>query len=84
MGRQGGAERRAVGVATSRGYSYWFREMLSLCMIDVAHSEIGTEVTWCGASPAGRRRRSARQVAPAPYKQDNRRVDLSTLQPRRN
>ena len=35
---------KLVGVATSRGYSYYFRQMLSLCTIDVAQSEPGTEV----------------------------------------
>src|SRR5699024_12262661 len=33
-----------VGVATSRGYSYYFRKMLSLATIDVDHEDIGTEV----------------------------------------
>lgn len=33
-----------VGVTTMRGYSYYFRKMLSLCTIDVEHSEPGTEV----------------------------------------
>jgi vanillate/3-O-methylgallate O-demethylase len=36
---------KAVGVATSRGYSYSFRQMLSLCTIDVAQSEPRTEVS---------------------------------------
>jgi vanillate/3-O-methylgallate O-demethylase len=36
---------KLVGVATSRGYSYYFRQMLPLCTIDVEQSEPGTEVT---------------------------------------
>jgi vanillate/3-O-methylgallate O-demethylase len=31
-------------VATSRGSSYYFREMLSLCTVDVAHADAGTPV----------------------------------------
>jgi vanillate/3-O-methylgallate O-demethylase len=34
-----------VGVATSRGYSFYFREVISLCTIDLSHSEIGADVT---------------------------------------
>ncbi|MGQ4557656.1 aminomethyl transferase family protein [Halobellus sp. GM3] len=73
-----------VGVSTCRGYSYYFREMLSLCTIDVASSEPGTEVTvvWGeGANPKSPTVESHEQttvratVAPAPYKDDNRRVD---------
>ena len=73
-----------VGVSTSRGYSYWFREMLSLCTIDVEHSEIGTEVCVVWGDPDGPQKEIRAKVAPAPYKQDNRRVDLKTLQPRRS
>ncbi len=75
-----------VGVATMRGYSYYFREMLSLCTIDVEHSEPGTEVTvlWGegenSRSPTveGHIQKEVRAtVAPIPYKKDNRRADLS-------
>ena len=68
---------KLVGVATSRGYSYYFRQMISLCTIDVDCSEPGTEVLFSGAI-RGTGRRSCHR-APAPYKQDNRRVDLRTL-----
>lgn len=77
-----------VGVSTGRGYSYHFRDMISLCTIDVAHSEPGTEVTivWGeGGSPANPRIEShtskeiSATVAPAPYKQDRRRTDLHSL-----
>lgn len=73
-----------VGVSTSRGYSYWFREMLSLCTIDVEHSQIGTEVCVVWGDPEGSQKEIRAKVAAAPYKQDNRRVDLKTLQPRRS
>lgn len=68
-----------IGVSTSRGYSYFYREMLSLCVIDVAHSEPGTEVTVVWGEPGEPQREIRARVAPAPYKPDNRRIDLTTL-----
>ncbi|MGV9718226.1 hypothetical protein [Rhodococcus pyridinivorans] len=65
-----------VGVATSRGYSYYFREMLSLATIDTAHAEIGTEVDVYWGNPDGPQKRIRATVASAPYKTDNRRLDL--------
>ena len=74
----------AVGVSTCRGYSYYFREMLSLCTIDVEWSDPGTEVTvlWGeGDEPSSPTTESHEPkeiratVAPAPYKTDNRRAD---------
>lgn len=70
---------QAVGVTTSRGYSYYFRQMLSLCTIDVAHSEPGTEVAVVWGAPDGPQREIRAVVAPAPYKKDNRKVDLSSI-----
>lgn len=68
-----------VGVSTSRGYSYTFREMLSLCVIDVDHAAIGTEVDVVWGAPGGPQKTIRARVAPAPYKQDNRRLDLARL-----
>ena len=65
-----------VGVATSRGYSYYFRKMLSLCTIDVEHAEPGTEVTVVWGNPDQRQKEIGATVAPAPYKEDKRRTDL--------
>ena len=70
---------REVGVATSRGYSYYFREMLSLCVIDVGCAELGAEVTVIWGNPGERQKQIRATVAPAPYKQDKRRVDLHSL-----
>ncbi|MGD6741892.1 aminomethyl transferase family protein [Streptomyces sp. BH106] len=67
-----------VGVATSRGYSYYFREMLSLCTIDLAHAEIGTRVTVHWGTPDGPQKEIRATVAPAPYKTDRRRANLQT------
>lgn len=66
-----------VGISTSRGYSYFFRKMLSLCVIDLPYSDIEGEVVveW-GDSGTPQKLIRAR-VAPAPYKTDNRRADLA-------
>jgi len=70
---------KVVGVATSRGYSYDFRHMLSLCVIDIEHSEPGTEVTGVGGNPGESQKEIRATVAPAPYKKDNRRLDVTTI-----
>ena len=72
-------DNKLVGVATSRGYSYHFRQMLSLCTIDVEHSESGTEVTVVWGDPGEPRKEIRATVAPAPYKKDNRRIDVTKL-----
>ncbi|WP_235888903.1 glycine cleavage T C-terminal barrel domain-containing protein [Maritimibacter alexandrii] len=63
-----------VGTTTSRGYSYFFREMLSLCTIDVAEAEIGNEVEVVWGNPGHPQINIRATVQPAPYKQDNRRA----------
>ncbi len=70
---------KLVGVATSRGYSYYFRQMLSLCTIDVAQSEPGTEVEVIWGNPGTPQKKVRATVAPAPYKKDNRRADLAAV-----
>ena len=67
------------GVSTSACYSVFFRKMLSLCVIDTPSSEPGTEVTVRWGDPGGPQKDIRAVVAPAPYKQDNRRVDVSAL-----
>lgn len=66
-----------VGVATSRGYSYYFRRMLSLVTINVEFAEIGTEVEVVWGAPGHPQKRIRAVVCPAPYKQDRSRNDLS-------
>lgn len=70
---------RLVGASTSRCYSYHFREMLSLCTIDPAYAAPGTEVAVVWGPSSGPQKHIRAIVAPAPYKPDNRRVDVSTL-----
>lgn len=70
---------KLVGLSTSRGYSYYFREMLSLCSIDVEYSQPGTEVVVVWGAPGRPQKEIRARVAPAPYKKDNRRIDVTTL-----
>ncbi|MFC0247412.1 glycine cleavage T C-terminal barrel domain-containing protein [Citricoccus parietis] len=65
-----------VGTTTSRGYSYFFRKMLSLATVDVDHAEIGTEVTVVWGAPGHRQKSVRAMVQSAPYKQDRSRGDL--------
>lgn len=76
-----------VGVATMRGYSYYFREMLSLCVIEPEYADPGTEVTvlWGeGNNPQSptvedhEQKEISATVAQTPYKPDRRHEDLST------
>lgn len=66
------ADGHEVGVSVFPGYSYSFREMLSLCTIDVAYREPGTEVTVLWGDPEGPQKAVQATVAPAPYKEDRR------------
>jgi vanillate/3-O-methylgallate O-demethylase len=68
-----------VGIATSRGFSAYFHQMLSLATMDVAYAAPGTEVTVIWGAPGGPQKEIRATVAPAPYKQDNRRADLQSL-----
>ncbi|UGS37280.1 hypothetical protein [Capillimicrobium parvum] len=73
------ADGAPAGVSTSRGYSAYFREMLSLAVIDVDHSEIGNEVAVVWGNPGTAQREIRAMVALAPYKENRGRVDLSQL-----
>ena len=68
-----------IGCALSRCYSVYFREMISLCVINIEHATPGTEVTVLWGEEVATQKRVRAIVAPAPYKQDNRRTDLSKL-----
>jgi vanillate/3-O-methylgallate O-demethylase len=72
---------KVVGVSTSRGYSYYFREMLSLCTLDVACCEPGSEVIVIWGNPGGPQKEIRAKVALAPYKTDNRKLDVRSLPP---
>jgi vanillate/3-O-methylgallate O-demethylase len=70
---------RQVGVSTSRCYSYHLREMISLCSLDLPEAAVGTQVEVLWGSPGARQKRIRATVAKAPFKEDKRRTDVSTL-----
>jgi vanillate/3-O-methylgallate O-demethylase len=72
---------KLVGVTSSRGYSTYFREMISLCVIDFAHHAPGTEVEVVWGNPGTQQRSIRATVRQVPYKPDRARVDLSSLAP---
>lgn len=68
-----------IGIATTPGYSYYFRNILSLTFINDEYSEPGTEVYVLWGSPGKPQKKIRATVAPAPYKKDNRRANLKNL-----
>jgi glycine cleavage system aminomethyltransferase T len=73
------AEGVDIGASTSRCYSYYFREMLSLATVDVGFAEPGTAVELVWGRPGHAQKVIRANVAPAPYKRDNRKIDLASL-----
>ena len=71
--RSGGTE---IGSTTSRGYSYYFREVLSHGVLDLEHTEPGTEVLVKWGDPGHPVKNVRARVHTYPYKRDNRRADL--------
>jgi vanillate/3-O-methylgallate O-demethylase len=70
-----------VGHSTFPAYSYYFRKVIALSFIEPRYSEPGTEVTVLWGNPDEPQTEIRATVCRAPYKQDNRRGDLSTLAP---
>lgn len=68
-----------IGQSTSRCYSYFFREMISLAVLDIEHAEIGNQVTVLWGDTAGRQKAVKARIAPAPYKEDRRRSEVGAL-----
>lgn len=70
---------RVVGCSTSRAYSTYLRQMISLCVIDKDLTTPGTEVivVW-GVSGSVQREIRATAVE-LPFKEDKRRIDVSKL-----
>ena len=65
-----------VGVSTSRGYSYYFRRMMSLAVLNVADAEIGTQVEVVWGNPGDPQKRIRATVEKARIKPDRSRGDL--------
>ncbi|MCE5252599.1 MAG: aminomethyl transferase family protein [Actinomycetia bacterium] len=72
---------KEVGVSSGRVYSYYFRQMLSLCSIDVEHSELGTEVEVLWGDPGTRQKAVRATVSRFPFLNENRNetVDVTTI-----
>jgi len=68
-----------IGASTSRCYSYYFREMLSLATVDVEFAQPATAVEVVWGRPGHAQKVIRANVAPAPYKRDNRKIDLASL-----
>lgn len=72
---------KIVGISSGRVYSYYYRQMISLCSINTEHSELGTEVTVLWGSPGTRQKEIRARVARFPYLNENRNetLDVSTI-----
>jgi glycine cleavage system aminomethyltransferase T len=72
---------KLIGISSGRAYSYYFREMLSLCSIDTEHSAIGTEVIVLWGNPGTRQKEIRAKVSRFPYLCENRNqvVDVSKI-----
>ncbi len=65
-----------IGISSGRTQSYNFRQMLSLCSIDVEYGELGTEVTVLWGDPGTRQKEIRAIVSRFPYLCENRNEDL--------
>ncbi len=72
---------KLVGISSGRAYSYYFRDMISLCSIDVEQSALGTEVIVLWGDPGTRQKEIRAVVSRFPYLNENRneKVDVSTI-----
>lgn len=70
---------KLVGVTSSCGYSYYYRQMICLAVMDLEEAEIGNEVTVIWGAPGNPQKEIRAVVAPAPYKPDNSKGDLNRL-----
>jgi vanillate/3-O-methylgallate O-demethylase len=68
-----------VGCSTSRVYSSYLRQMISLCVIDRHLTEPGTEVKVVWGDRGGPQREIRATVAKLPFKEDKRRIDVSKI-----
>ena len=56
-----------VGISSGRSVSRFYQRMISLCMIDIEHSEIGTDVVVLWGDPGTRQKEIRAKVARFPY-----------------
>ncbi|VUC34634.1 unnamed protein product [Clonostachys rosea] len=65
-----------VGCAVSRCYSYWFKKMISLCIIEKRYATPGQEVHVKWGQDSGPQKLIRAIVRRAPYKEDRRKKSL--------
>jgi glycine cleavage system aminomethyltransferase T len=72
---------KIIGITAGRSYSYHYRQMISLCTIDIAESEIGNEVIILWGEPGTRQKEIRATVARFPYYNESRNenVDVKAL-----
>jgi len=70
---------KVVGCSTSRVYSSYLRQMISLCVIDRELTQPGTEVVIVWGDRGGPQKEIRATVAKLPFKDDRRRTDVTKL-----
>lgn len=72
---------KLVGISSGRAYSYYYRQMISLCSIDVKYSAMGTEVIVLWGNPGTRQKEIRAIVSRFPYLSENRNqvVDVNRI-----
>jgi glycine cleavage system aminomethyltransferase T len=70
-----------IGISSGRNYSYFYRKMLSLCSIDVAYANDGTEVEVLWGEDNARQKRIKAVVSRFPYLnlERNENVDVNLI-----
>lgn len=74
---------KEIGISTTPGYSYYFRKTLALSFIDTEYAVPGTKVQVLWGSPEKPQKLIHATVQPAPYKKDNRKIDLKSIDEKR-
>ncbi|MDZ5726192.1 glycine cleavage T C-terminal barrel domain-containing protein [Acetobacterium sp. K1/6] len=69
-------DRKLIGISSSRTYSYYYREMVSLCSIDIEYGDIGTEVIILWGDPGTRQKEIQATVTRFPFFDEGRNQDV--------
>jgi glycine cleavage system aminomethyltransferase T len=67
-----------IGISSGRCYSYYFRDMISLCTIKVEYAEIGKEVVVVWGNPGTRQKNIRAVVSRFPYLDQGRNEKIGT------
>lgn len=72
---------KTVGISSGRTYSYYYRQMLSLCSIDVAEGELGNKVIVMWGDPGTRQKEIRATVERFPFYNEgrNEKVDVNAI-----